>query len=56
MQQDKDTVVEETENSNLLDCYRIAVDFGMQAALKAYEKLSPETLENIKYDNKSSSN
>jgi hypothetical protein len=35
----KETVDEEMESSNLLDCYRIALDFGMPAALKAYEKL-----------------
>jgi len=30
------------ESSSLLDCYRIALDFGMPAALKAYEKLTVE--------------
>ena len=47
-QQDQDVAVEETEDSSLLDCYRIALDFGMPAALKAYKKLaldSPEILE-----------
>ena len=32
----------EMESSSLLDCYRIALDFGMPAALKAYEKLALE--------------
>lgn len=36
-------VDDETENSSLLDCYRIAIDFGMPAALKAYEKLAIES-------------
>jgi hypothetical protein len=46
-QQLKQVTVDETENSSLLDCYRIAIDFGMPAALKAYEKLALEsTLEN----------
>ena len=31
--------VNETEGPHLLDCYRIALDFGMPAAIKAYEKL-----------------
>ncbi len=31
--------VSETEGTHLLDCYRIALDFGMPAAMKAYEKL-----------------
>lgn len=31
--------VDEMNDSSLLDCYRIALDFGMPAALKAYEKL-----------------
>jgi hypothetical protein len=35
--------VNDKEGSNLLDCYRIALDFGMPAALKAYEKLSHES-------------
>jgi hypothetical protein len=34
--------VDEMESSSLLDCYRIALDFGMPAALKAYEKLTLE--------------
>ncbi|MCZ6803285.1 MAG: hypothetical protein O7D86_04950 [Proteobacteria bacterium] len=34
--------VEDIESSSLLDCYRIALDFGMPAALKAYEKLTLE--------------
>lgn len=34
--------VDEMEGSSLLDCYRIALDFGMPAALKAYEKLALE--------------
>lgn len=41
-QQLKYVTVDETEDSSLLDCYRIAIDFGMPAALKAYEKLSLE--------------
>ena len=32
--------VNEMEHSSLLDCYRIALDFGMPAALRAYEKLT----------------
>lgn len=35
--------VDETEDSGLLDCYRIAIDFGMPAALKAYDKLLLES-------------
>ncbi len=35
--------VDEMEDSSLLDCYRIALDFGMPAALRAYEKLALET-------------
>ncbi len=38
---DKDTT-DEMKSSSLLDCYRIALDFGMPAALKAYEKLALE--------------
>lgn len=38
--------VDEMESSSLLDCYRIALDFGMPAALKAYEKLTPEPINN----------
>ncbi len=38
--------VDEMESSSLLDCYRIALDFGMPAALKAYEKLSLEAEKN----------
>jgi len=34
--------VDEMDSSSLLDCYRIALDFGMPAALKAYEKLTLE--------------
>ena len=37
---------DEMEDSSLLDCYRIALDFGMPAALKAYEKLAPEPINN----------
>lgn len=36
--------VDEMEDSSLLDCYRIALDFGMPAALKAYEKLAFESV------------
>jgi hypothetical protein len=36
------SAVDELENSSLLDGYRIALDFGMPAALKAYEKLTLE--------------
>jgi hypothetical protein len=44
MQQElKQVSVNEKENHSLLDCYRIAIDFGMPAALKAYEKLSLES-------------
>ena len=39
-------VADETENSSLEDCYRIALDFGMPAALKAYEKLALESVNN----------
>lgn len=41
-QHDEDVVDSKAEDSSLLDCYRIAVDFGMPAALKAYEKLAQE--------------
>ena len=33
---------DEMDGVKLLDCYRIALDFGMPAALRAYEKLSSE--------------
>ncbi len=45
-QQLKQVSVDETEDSNLLDCYRIAIDFGMPAALKAYEKLVHDLTQN----------
>ncbi|NOG59241.1 MAG: hypothetical protein HND53_01985 [Proteobacteria bacterium] len=56
MQQELNKVdVDETDNSSLLDCYRIAIDFGMPAALKAYEKLAIESTqiseESIAIDN-----
>ena len=35
---------DEQESTDLLDCYRIALDFGMPAAIKAYEKLTTEPL------------
>ncbi|MGB1799972.1 MAG: hypothetical protein ACPHLK_03990 [Gammaproteobacteria bacterium] len=54
-QQKKSVAVEETEDSNLLDCYRIAVDFGMSAALKAYEKLATDTPEKLEHDNNANS-
>ncbi len=54
-QQDKNVVVEETEDSNLLDCYRIAVDFGMSAALKAYEKLATDATEKLEHENNTNS-
>lgn len=38
--------INERESSSLLDCYRIALDFGMPAALKAYEKLTQEPVLN----------
>jgi len=38
----KQVAVEEKESTSLMDCYRIALDFGMPAALKAYEKLALE--------------
>ncbi len=38
---------DEMENPSLLDCYRIALDFGMPAALRAYEKLTLEPAYNI---------
>jgi hypothetical protein len=41
-QQLKQLQIDEKEDSSLLDCYRIALDFGMPAALKAYEKLTLE--------------
>lgn len=52
----KVAVDEQTEDSSLLDCYRIAIDFGMPAALKAYEKLALESSPkdddlSIKFDN-----
>ncbi len=47
-QLNKQVSVDETDDTGLLDCYRIAIDFGMPAALKAYEKLSLEsTHENV---------
>jgi hypothetical protein len=58
MQQQLDQLtVDEMEDSNLLDCYRIALDFGMPAALKAYEKLTFDSSQlstdsNINSDNK----
>lgn len=55
-QQDKDVAVDETDNSSLMDCYRIALDFGMSAALKAYEKLATESPDIADYENNSSSN
>jgi hypothetical protein len=42
-QQLNQVTIDETEDSSLLDCYRIAIDFGMAAALKAYEKLALES-------------
>ena len=42
MQAADQITVDEMESSSLLDCYRIALDFGMPAALKAYEKLANE--------------
>ena len=56
MQELKQLSIDETDDSDLLDCYRIAVDFGMPAALKAYEKLTLELAEkndglNIKTEN-----
>ncbi len=44
MQTVNQIAVEEKESSDLLDCYRIALDFGMPAALKAYEKLTNEPI------------
>lgn len=43
--------VDELESSSLLDCYRIALDFGMPAALKAYEKLALESVNNTSNSN-----
>ena len=41
----------EKQSSDLLDCYRIALDFGMPAALRAYKKLNPDsTLETADTD------
>jgi hypothetical protein len=42
-QQLKQLNIDEMDDSSLLDCYRIALDFGMPAALKAYEKLELES-------------
>lgn len=44
MQAVDEIAVDEKESSSLLDCYRIALDFGMPAALKAYEKLALEPM------------
>lgn len=38
--------IKQRESASLLDCYRIAIDFGMPAALKAYEKLNQEPMLN----------
>ena len=54
-QQNKSVAVEETEDSNLLDCYRIAVDFGMSAALKAYEKLAADAPAKLEPENNANS-
>ena len=54
-QQGKNVVVDETEDSKLVDCYRIAVDFGMSAALKAYEKLATDAPEKLEHENNSNS-
>lgn len=40
------TSLDEMDGSSLLDCYRIALDFGMPAALRAYEKLKLEPTSN----------
>jgi hypothetical protein len=42
-QQLKQLNIDEMDDSRLLDCYRIALDFGMPAALKAYKKLELES-------------
>lgn len=52
-QQETSVSVEETQDSDLLDCYRIAIDFGMSAALKAYEKLTLENQHIIENNNNS---
>ena len=44
MQTVNQIAVEEMESSDLLDCYRIALDFGMPAALRAYKKLTNEPI------------
>ena len=41
-QQNTGVTVDDKDDSSIMDCYRIAVDFGMSAALKAYEKLQQE--------------
>jgi hypothetical protein len=46
MQAVNQVAVEEMDSSSLLDCYRIALDFGMPAALKAYDKLTLEPANN----------
>lgn len=52
--QDKNVAVDETEDPNLLDCYRIAVDFGMSAALKAYEKLAANKSDKLENESNTS--
>ena len=49
MQTTSQVTVDEMDSSSLLDCYRIALDFGMPAALRAYEKLTLEPI-NTKID------
>jgi hypothetical protein len=56
-QQFKQVTIDEAEDSSLLDCYHIALDFGIPAALKAYEKLAlvseyKETESVISFDKK----
>lgn len=51
MQAIDEIAVDEMESSSLLDCYRIALDFGMPAALKAYEKLALEPANNTVVSN-----
>ena len=50
MQAVKQIAIEEMDSADLLDCYRIALDFGMPAALRAYEKLTREPISEIDMD------
>ena len=39
-----DMSINEKDSASLLECYRIALDFGMPAAIKAYEKLTQDSI------------